>query len=396
MPEPRIAALIVAAGRGQRVGGERPKQYQSLAGRAVLAWSLEAFLRHPRVSTTRVVIHGADRSLYDAALEGLTPGAPIAGGAERQESVRLGLEALSADAPDLVLIHDAARPFVPPTLIDRVIDALAHVDGAVPALPLSDTIKQIVPPLLGTATIRATIPRDTLYRAQTPQGFRYAAIRAAHARAQGQALTDDAAVAEAAGQTVVVVPGEEGTMKITEAKDFERAAAWLGGANTVGEETSVGMGFDVHRFEPGDHVMLCGVRVPHSHGLEGHSDADAGLHALTDALLGAIGAGDIGVHFPPSDPQWRGASSDRFLAHAAGLVRAAGGTIVNVDVTIICERPKIGPHRAAMVQRMAEILGIDPQGVSVKATTTEGLGFTGRREGLAAQAIASVRRPRRS
>jgi 2-C-methyl-D-erythritol 4-phosphate cytidylyltransferase/2-C-methyl-D-erythritol 2,4-cyclodiphosphate synthase len=269
-------------------------------------------------------------------------------------------------------------------LIDRIIDALAMHQGAIPGLALSDTIKRSRDGL-----VCETVARDALYRVQTPQGFHYEPILKAHRAAAGKTLTGDDAVAEAAGLSVVLVAGSEGNMKVTEPEDFLRAEERLHAFDYV-----TGQGFDVHGFKPGDHVWLCGVKVPHSHGLEGHSDADAGLHALTDALLGAIGAGDIGMHFPPSDPQWKGAASDRFLAHAVKLVAAAGGAIVNVDVTFICERPKIGPHRGAMVARLAEITGLAPQRISIKATTTEGLGFTGRREGLAAQALATLRVPR--
>jgi 2-C-methyl-D-erythritol 4-phosphate cytidylyltransferase / 2-C-methyl-D-erythritol 2,4-cyclodiphosphate synthase len=381
---PDIVALIVAAGRGVRAGGGLPKQYRPLFGRPLLVHTVDAVLAHPRIGRALVVIHPDDRALYEAAVGGRRLLPPCPGGAARQDSVRRGLEALAGAPPDYVLIHDAARPFVDAALIDRVIDALADHEGAIPGLPLSDTIKRAQGGL-----VRQTVPREALFRVQTPQGFRYQSILKAHRAAAGQALTDDAAVAEAAGLSVAIVAGTEDNMKVTEPEDFVRAEERLGGFDVV-----MGQGFDVHRFEPGDHVWLCGVKVPHSHGLEGHSDADAGLHALTDALLGAIGAGDIGVHFPPSDPQWKGAASDRFLAHAVGLVSAAGGRILNVDVTFICERPKIGPHRPAMIARLAEILGLPPQRISVKATTTEGLGFTGRHEGLAAQAVAAVSMPR--
>ncbi|MBU0797789.1 MAG: 2-C-methyl-D-erythritol 2,4-cyclodiphosphate synthase, partial [Alphaproteobacteria bacterium] len=296
------------------------------------------------------------------------------------------LEALAADAPDSVLIQDAARPFADAALIDRVLDALADHPGAIPAIAVADTLKRAI-----DGRIETTVPRTGLYRAQTPQGFRFADILAAHRACAGQELTDDASVLEAAGQTVVLVEGAEANVKITTAEDMMRAETLLGAAR----ESRSASGFDVHRFAgSGDHVTLCGVSVPHDSALEGHSDADVGLHALTDALLGCIGAGDIGQHFPPSDPQWRGASSDRFLAHARSLVEARGGRIVHVDVTLICERPKIGPYRDAMVARVAEILRLSPDRVSVKATTTEQLGFTGRREGIAAQALATIELPR--
>lgn len=380
---PRVAALIVAAGRGVRAGGGLPKQYRPVGGRPVLAWSAAAFARHPRVAEVRVAIHPDDRALYDAAGAGLNLGAPVHGGATRQDSVRLGLEALATEAPDIVLIHDAARAFVSAALIGRVVDAIAPGAGAIPALPVTDTLKR------GGDLVEATVPRDGLWRAQTPQGFPFAPILAAHRQAQGRALTDDAAVAEAAGLPVAIVAGAEENVKLTAPEDFARAAP---PAPAV-LEPRTGTGFDVHRFEPGDHVWLCGVKVAHEVGLKGHSDADVGLHALTDAILGALANGDIGTHFPPSDPQWRGAPSDKFLAHAAGLVARAGGRIAHADVTLICERPKIGPHKSAMRARIADILGLDPTRVSVKATTTEGLGFTGRREGIAAQAAATLLLP---
>jgi 2-C-methyl-D-erythritol 4-phosphate cytidylyltransferase/2-C-methyl-D-erythritol 2,4-cyclodiphosphate synthase len=374
----RIAALVVAAGRGTRLGGEAPKQYQMLAGASLLRRSLALFVAHPRIGEVRAVIHPDDASRYDEAASGLGLAAPVAGGATRQESVRLGLEALAADPPDLVLIHDAARPLTPPALLDRVIDALATHDGAVPALALADTLKRGE-----DGRVIATVPRDGLFRVQTPQGFRFSMILDAHRRLAGAELTDDAAVAEAAGLAVALVPGDEEAVKITTSDDLAQARRSLA-------ETRIGTGFDVHRLGPGDHVWLCGVRLPHDRGLIGHSDGDVGLHALTDAVLGAIGAGDIGQHFPPTDPQWRGAASFRFLEHAAGLVQSRAGRIVNVDVTLICERPKVGPHREAMRARVAEILGLAADRVSVKATTSEQLGFTGRGEGIAAQAVATV------
>jgi 2-C-methyl-D-erythritol 4-phosphate cytidylyltransferase/2-C-methyl-D-erythritol 2,4-cyclodiphosphate synthase len=297
--------------------------------------------------------------------------------------VRLGLEALATEAPDLVLIHDAARPFVTPDMIDRVIAALATSLGATPALPVVDSLRS------GDGFVEGEVPREHLHRVQTPQGFDFAAILDAHRRAAAGA-TDDVAVLRAAGHAVALVGGDERAFKLTTAEDFDRAEALL----MPQMISRTGQGFDVHRFGAGDHVWLCGLKIPHTQGLIGHSDADVGLHALTDALLGTIGAGDIGEHFPPSDPQWKGASSDRFLAHARGLVEAAGGIIDHVDLTIIAERPKVGPHRTAMVARIAELLGLQMHAVSVKATTTEGLGFTGRGEGIAAQALASVRLPR--
>ncbi len=373
-----VAALVMAAGRGVRLGGDGPKQYRMLGASSVLARSLALFALHPRIDGVHAVIHEDDRDLYAEAAAGLTLASPVSGGATRQESVRRGLERLSADPPEFVLIHDAARPLTPPSMIGRVIDALASNAGAIPALPVADTLKRGA-----GGRVAATVPRADLFRAQTPQGFRFSEILAAHCRFAGSDLTDDAAVAEAAGIPVALVQGDEAAFKITTADDLERARRLAG-------ETRTGTGFDVHRFGPGNHVWLCGLRVPHDRGLIGHSDADVGLHALTDAVLGAIGAGDIGQHFPPSDPQWRGAASGRFLAHAAELLRARGGRLVHVDVTVICERPKVGPHRDAMRQAIAGILAVETDRVSVKATTTEGLGFTGRGEGIAAQAIATV------
>ncbi|HIJ63867.1 MAG TPA: bifunctional 2-C-methyl-D-erythritol 4-phosphate cytidylyltransferase/2-C-methyl-D-erythritol 2,4-cyclodiphosphate synthase, partial [Rhodospirillaceae bacterium] len=328
------------------------------------------------------VIHPDDRLYYDAAAAGLALGEPVAGGPSRQDSVRLGLEALAPLAPRLVLIHDGARPFLDAGLISRVVTALDHHPGAIPALAVHDTLK-----LGGNGLIERTVPRDGLYRAQTPQGFHFAAILEAHRAAAGRQLTDDAAVAEQAGLAVALVAGAEENRKITTRDDLDRAAARLAGVG----EIRVGSGFDVHRFTTGDRVILCNLPIPHDAGLEGHSDADVALHALTDALLGCIAAGDIGRHFPPTDPRWKGCDSAVFLAHATTLVRALGGTIQFCDLTIICERPKIGPHRSAMAARVADILQIDQHRVSIKATTTEGLGFTGRREGIAAQATATVK-----
>ena len=382
---PSCIALVVAAGRGTRFGAALPKQYLPLAGKPVLRHSLEAFATHPKIGRVRVVYNPDDAADYGRASAGLNLLPPVAGGAARQDSVRLGLESLEPLAPEHVLIHDGARPFLDRGTIDRVMAALADAPAVVPALKLADTVKRAE-----DGRVLETVERAQLWRAQTPQGFRYREILAAHRAANGLDLPDDAAVAERAGLAVRLVAGSEDNVKVTTAEDLargERAAAGrLGDVRT-------GQGFDVHAFGPGDHVWLCGVKVPHDRGLIGHSDADCGLHALTDAILGALGAGDIGVHFPPSDPQWRGAPSHRFLRHAADLVGQAGGGIAHVDVTLICERPKIGPHRAAMVARIAEILGIDPKRVSVKATTTETLGFTGRGEGMAAQAIATLRLP---
>ena len=374
-------ALIVAAGRGSRFGGASPKQYVELAGKPVLRHSLEAFARHPKVGAVRVVIHDDDRALYDAASAGLSTLAPVTGGATRQESVLRGLESLQAMKPAVVLIHDAARPLVDAALIDRMLAALAAAPGAIPALSVADTVKRAA-----NGQVVETLDRRSLWRAQTPQAFRYRDIMAAHLAAAGRELTDDAGVAEAAGLVVALVEGAEENFKVTTETDLRRAQQILAPAVDV----RTGSGFDVHRFGPGNQIMLCGIAVPHDHGLVGHSDADVGLHALTDAILGAIGAGDIGQHFPPTDARWRGADSAQFLAHAGALVRERGGRILSADITLICERPKVAPLRAAMVARVAAILGLDASRVSVKATTTEGLGFTGRGEGIAAQATASV------
>jgi 2-C-methyl-D-erythritol 4-phosphate cytidylyltransferase / 2-C-methyl-D-erythritol 2,4-cyclodiphosphate synthase len=381
------AALIVAAGQGTRALSAVPKQYARIAGTPVLTRTLAVFLRHPCIATVQVVIGAGDADLYAEAIVGLGPDkllAPVAGGATRQASVRNGLAALNSRAPERVLIHDAARPLVTPDIIDRVLAALAGAPGAIAAVPLADTLKRAAP----DGCIGSTLDRAGLWRAQTPQGFRFADILAAHAAAEAAGktdLTDDAAVAELAGLRVVLVPGSQSNRKLTTPEDLAMAEKLLGVA-----DVRTGQGFDVHRFTAGDHLWLCGVRIAHTHALEGHSDADVALHALTDALLGAIGAGDIGEHFPDTDPRWKGAPSHIFLSEAARLVRARGGHIGNVDVTILCEAPRIAPHREDMRRRVAEILAIDLSRASVKATTTEGLGFTGRREGIAALATATV------
>lgn len=376
---PTCAALIVAAGRGQRFGGNLPKQYAPLRGERLLRRTLRAFSSHPGISRIVVVIHPDDAATFAETAKGFTDVVSVHGGATRQDSVRLGLEALAAAAPDFVLIHDGARPMVSASLIDSVLGALETAEGVLPVVPVIDTLKRVDGMRVGE-----TVPRDNIVRAQTPQGFRFPGILAAHRQFAGEALTDDAAVLERAGHPVVTVPGDETNIKVTTMDDLARLTAVL-------SETRVGQGFDVHRFGPGDSVMLCGVSVPHSHGLLGHSDADVALHAGTDAILGAIGDGDIGQHFPPSDEKWRGAPSDKFLRHAFDLMTARGGTLVHLDFTIICERPKVGPHRDAMRASVARILGIERDRISVKATTTEGLGFTGRQEGIAAQAVATIK-----
>jgi 2-C-methyl-D-erythritol 4-phosphate cytidylyltransferase / 2-C-methyl-D-erythritol 2,4-cyclodiphosphate synthase len=380
-----VCALVVAAGRGSRFGGDLPKQYLPLAGAMVLRHAVAALARHPRITQVLVAIRPEDRALYGRAVSGLQLLAPVAGGATRQDSVRIGLEALASYCPRHVLIHDGARPLLDSALIDRVLRGLDAAPAAIPCLPLHDTIKRAERGL-----IQATVDRSAFWRAQTPQGFHFDAILAAHRAAAGRELTDDSAVAEAAGLAPILVAGNEDNLKVTTTDDLAAAERLLAARR---DDIRVGQGFDVHAFGPGDRIFICGIEIPHGASLVGHSDADVGLHALTDALLGAVGAGDIGMHFPPNDPRWRGASSDRFLRHAVELVAGRGGAVAAVDVTIICERPKIGPHRAAMVERIAEIIGIANERVSVKATTTDRLGFTGRGEGIAAQAIATVRLP---
>ncbi|HEY3910074.1 MAG TPA: bifunctional 2-C-methyl-D-erythritol 4-phosphate cytidylyltransferase/2-C-methyl-D-erythritol 2,4-cyclodiphosphate synthase [Stellaceae bacterium] len=381
----KVCALIVAAGRGSRFGGDLPKQYLPLGGAVVLRHAAAAFARHPRIAQVMVAIRPEDCGRFEQAVHGLTVLPPVAGGATRQDSVRLGLEALAPHHPRQVLIHDAARPFPDPVLIDRVIDALGRAPAAIPALALRDTIKRAE-----NGIVRETVDRSGLWRAQTPQGFHFDAILAAHRAMAGRQLTDDAAVAEAAGLAPLLVAGSEDNLKVTTADDLAAAERLILARRG---DVRVGHGFDAHAFGSGDKVVICGVEIPNGAGLVGHSDADVGLHAATDAVLGAIGAGDIGMHFSPSDPRWRGAASDRFLRHAADLVRVRDGIVAAIDVTIICERPKIGSYRAAMVERLAAILGIARDRVSVKATTTDGLGFTGRAEGIAAQAVATIRLP---
>jgi len=372
----KIAALIVAGGRGARAGGSVAKQYRTLLGRPVLSWTIKAFRG---ANVIQVVTGPEDGGAFARATAGLQLLAPATGGPNRQESVRLGLEALAAHAPAFVLIHDAARPLASPALIARVTEALKKgAQAVVPVMPVTDALKRVEGDWL------AAVSRDGLFRAQTPQGFRFDAILAAHRAQRGREAVDDIAIAENAGMKVTIVAGDERNMKITAPEDFAMAESLLNG------QTRTGMGFDAHRFGPGDHIWLCGLKIAHNAGLIGHSDADAGLHALTDAILGALGAGDIGQHFPPTDKRWRGASSDKFLKHASDLVAQAGGNVVHCDVTLICEAPKVSPHREAMRARVAEILDLVASRVSIKATTTEGMGFTGRREGIAAQAVATI------
>lgn len=384
--DPKIAFLIVAAGRGRRFGGPIPKQYAPLMGQPVLRHSLDHILALPNINAIQCVIHPDDEADFwasapnhDAIL------APVHGGKERQDSVRAGLEALKDHAPDIVAIHDAARPFLLPAAWERLTDALTQHDGAVAALEIVDSLRRD-----DGGTVGQSVDRDHLWRVQTPQVFKFPPILDAHQKLAGDAMTDDTVIAQAAGMDIAIVPGDEALFKITNADDLARAETHI---MTQLPDIRTGQGFDVHQFEDGDKVILCGVDIPHTQKLKGHSDADVGLHALTDAILGALGAGDIGDHFPPSDPQWKGAPSDLFLKHAADLVSTKGGVISHLDLTLICEAPKIGPHRDAMRNQVAKIISLDSARVSIKATTTEKLGFTGRGEGIAALATATIRLP---
>lgn len=379
---PKVVALIVAAGGGTRAGGDIPKQYARVAGKPMIAHSYAALSAHPHIDRVIVAIGAGQDALLDQAIG---PVARVTGGAMRRDSVRAGLEAIAADGgADAVLIHDAARPFLSAAIIDRLIEALADNGGAVPVLPVADTLAQ------GIEILGATVPRDGLFRVQTPQAFRFDAILESHRRWPAtEDATDDAQMARRFGHEVAMVEGDVMLEKVTYPADFAAAEARHHG----GFISRTAMGYDVHRLESGEELWLGGVLVPHDKGLSGHSDADVALHALTDALLGTIGAGDIGTHFPPSDPQWRGVASYQFLQHAAHLIAERGGMIDFVDLTLICEAPKIGPHREAMRVRIADLLALEPDQVSIKATTTERLGFTGRGEGIAAQASATVRVP---
>jgi len=376
MSRPRIALLLVAAGTGSRLGGETPKQFLSLAGQSVIRHAAARLA--PEVDLIQPV---GDAGPIEAALAGLEHLPVVAGGATRQQSVLAGLEALAPHAPDLVLVHDAARPYVPPGTVAALLAALAHAPGAIPAVPVGDTLKR------GGADGRIveTVPRAGLYRAQTPQGFSFPLLLALH-RAAPAGATDDAAILEAAGHRVALVAGSEDNIKLTYKEDLVRLERMLLGTLIP----RVGTGYDVHALTEGRKLILCGIEVPHDRGLVGHSDADVGIHALCDAIYGALAEGDIGRHFPPSEAAWKDADSARFLRHAAGRIAARGGMLANADVTLICERPKITPHAPRMIARLAEILGVEPGRISVKATTTERLGFTGRMEGIAAQAVATV------
>lgn len=385
----RTFAIVVAAGSGERMGG-RPKQYRALSGEPILRRSLRLFTTHRAIEAVQPVIHRDHTTEFQAAAGEFSKCLPpVEGGSTRQRSVQAGLEAVAAHSPEFVLIHDAARPFASPALVDRAIAAASATGAAIPVLPLADTIKRVD----RTGRVTATLDRNELRAVQTPQAFAFAPLLEAHRRAAAggrEDFSDDAALMEWAGIAVTTFEGEAGNLKLTQPEDFARAQALDALALS---DIRHGTGFDVHAFGAGDHVMLGGVRIPHERGLTGHSDADVVLHALTDAVLGAIAEADIGAHFPPSDERWRGVSSDRFLAHTASLVEQRGGRIANLDVTVICELPKIGPHRDAMRERIAQIAGIEPGRVGVKATTTERLGFLGRGDGIAAMASATVRLP---
>ena len=385
----RVAAVVVAAGRGLRAGGELPKQYRAIANQPVIRPSLAVLAGHSEIQAVQPVIHPDDQIRFAAASAGLRLLAPVFGGATRQASVRAGLEAVHAHHPDIVLVHDAARPFVSAELVSRAIAAAAVSGAAIPAIAVTDTVKSVD----ADGRVIGTVDRGSLRIVQTPQAFDYQALLGAHRRATAagrEDFTDDAALIEWAGHRVTTFAGDSQNVKITNPEDFVRAET-----NQMASLSDVrtGSGIDVHVFGDGDHVTLGGVRIPHGRGLSGHSDADVVLHALVDAILGALADGDIGVHFPPSDPQWKGASSDRFLAFAVERVRARGGKIAHIDVNIVCEAPRIGPHRDAMRARIAEIAGIAAERVAVKATTSEKLGFTGRGEGIVAFATATVRLP---
>lgn len=390
MPRPeRTAAILVAAGRGLRAGSGGPKQYRAVGGQTVIFRAMAAFCRHPDIAVVQPVVNPDDIALFNEAVSSLPHASPANGGATRQESVHAGLEALAATRPDVVLIHDAARPFVTEAVISRAIAAAGRTGAAIPAVAVADTIKLVD----DKGDVEATPERARLRIAQTPQAFRYDAILEAHRRAVREGrndFTDDAALAEWAGLTVATFEGDPVNMKLTTPEDFVREEARL--AALLGD-IRTGTGYDVHAFGEGDHVMICGVRVPHTRGFLAHSDGDVGLHALVDAILGALADGDIGSHFPPSDPKWKGASSDRFLKYAIDRVTARGGRVANLEVTLICERPKIGPLRDSMRSKIAEISGVDISRIAVKATTSERLGFTGREEGIAATASATIRLP---
>lgn len=381
-----VAVIIVAAGRGHRASKDLPKQYANIFSKPVLNHTINSFSSCNTIDNILCVIHPDDQSLYAKSIAPYDILAPVHGGTTRQESVYRGLKAIEPLAPDIVLIHDAARPFIEANIIKTLIDTIANGEkAALPALPIVDSLKKADGDYVSSAA-----DREGLYRAQTPQAFSYNDILVAHQAAVGQDLTDDVGVAAAAGIKVKIIAGSEAAFKITHAQDFKKAEHYL---MMQMNDIRVGKGYDVHKFEAGDHVWLCGVKLPNNMALKGHSDADVAMHALTDALYGALAEGDIGRHFPPTEAKWKGAASNIFLEHAAAMVSERGGMIANVDVTIICEAPKIGPHSDAMGARLAEIMDMDTSRISVKATTTEQLGFTGRGEGIAAEAIATIRLP---
>ena len=385
----RVAAVVVAAGQGVRAGGGVPKQFRRIGGDSMLRRTLSALLQVPAIKAIQPVTRPDDRSLFEEATAGLAIRPPVQGGATRQASVRAGLERLEPLCPEIVLVHDAARPFVSPALIERAIDTARRTGAAIPAVPVADTVKSVD----AAGYVTETLDRARLRLIQTPQAFAFMPLLEAHRRAAAEGrsdFTDDAALAEWAGMRVTVFDGEPGNIKMTNPEDFARMEAMQ--AAQLGD-VRVGTGVDVHAFGPGDHVTIGGVRIAHTQALTGHSDADVELHALVDALLGALADGDIGSHFPPSDPQWKGASSDRFLTFAVERVRQRGGIIAHLDLNIVCEAPKIGPHRDAIRGNIARIAGIDAERVAVKATTSERLGFTGRGEGIVAYATATVRLP---
>jgi 2-C-methyl-D-erythritol 4-phosphate cytidylyltransferase/2-C-methyl-D-erythritol 2,4-cyclodiphosphate synthase len=383
-------ALLVAAGTSERMQSEIPKPYLQLGNENILHKAIKTFQSHPQIDGVRVVIRREHHPFYRRAIEGLTLFPCVIGGNTRQESVRLGLESVANRNPTLVLVHDVARPLADHALISRVLKGLESSVGVIPALPLTDTVKRAK-----DGKISETISREHLYTVQTPQGFHFDTLLAAHQKFKGEALTDDAAVMEKAGEHVTLVAGDVNNIKVTSPEDLQRMQT----LSAIDSETRVGTGFDVHQLKEHDldapvqqkHIKICGIKIPYTHYLEGHSDADVGLHALVDAMLGAIGAGDIGIHFPPDDPRWSGADSERFVLHAYEMLKNCGGEIVNLDITLICEKPKISEHRTAMVKHIAQLMKISPNRVNIKATTTEKLGFTGRSEGIAAQAVATVR-----
>ncbi len=389
----RIVALLVAAGKSERMGADLPKPYVNLGDETLLKRAVKTFLEHPKIDAVRVVIRREHHAIYKKAVEGLTMFPCVVGGDSRQESVHLGLESLAHRPPQVVLIHDAARPLVSPELIDRVLAGLEKNTAVIPALAVTDSLKRI-----DKNIVAESVSREHIYTVQTPQGFHFSTLLEAHRAFAGQNLTDDAALMEKTGTKVIIVDGDPDNIKITTAKDIERMTSLL----ALDSETRTGIGYDVHALKRHDsdtpmnqqYIKLCGIKIPFTHYLEGHSDADVGLHVLTDALLGAMGEGDIGLHFPPDDRKWQGAESERFLLHAYELLKQHGGEIVHLDVTLICEKPKISDHRLEMIKHISQLLKIAYNRISIKATTTEKMGFIGRGEGIAAQAVATVRLPR--